>query len=135
MMTGCRPSRSTNTLRYYPMSGSDGGPISEGRARVIIPNRGELAIPATEMRTVHLWRIIRGRTFKVSVKKPAHLEVVKWVLLLADQYPDFFGKIELFIALAREEHYHSFLADLDRWIEERSIQVADKVEIQEPEGW
>lgn len=125
----------TNTLRYYPMPESSGEVASGERGRVIIPNRGELALPAADMRTVHLWRIIRGRTFKVSVKKLAHLEVVKWVLLLADQYPDFFSKIELLMALTAQEEYQYFLDDLAAWIEERSLEVSDKIEIQEPESW
>jgi hypothetical protein len=112
----------TSVLRFYPAK------AGEQRTRAFVPNRGELVIPMQEIRTAHIWRVRMGTRFSISVRKPADIERVKWILALDFEHPGYFEAIDLQVQLDADQR-DAFESGLAIWGEQVGITASDRVSL------
>ena len=95
------------------------GELSVGTSKRLIPNNGEMVIPAEKIETIHFWELRKGRKHALVVKDIQDVDVVKWYLLLAFTHPGFIESIHILLRPTADEAL--VRKELARWGEEYSI--------------
>jgi hypothetical protein len=116
----------TRVLRFYPVQ------EDETRRRTVVPNKGELVVPMSEIRTAHIWRLVRGVRLAMSVRKRTDIERLKWLMDLDFEHPGYVAALDVHVGLSFDDR-ERFELELTEWLDSRNMPLSDRVKLLDSE--
>lgn len=96
-------------------------PSSSRRWR-LIKNDGELYIPYSQIKSIHIWKIIKGTNLNIWVNDTNTNERLKWYLLLVSKRPDFFHSVKIRVSVKSDEEGKNYEEVFVNWLSENSLE-------------
>ena len=116
-----------NIFRYYPSTGEkaterspDGGGYTSKRKHRLIKNSGELFIPYSKIKTIHLWNLEINTIIDINIYDTNGEELFKWYLTLMRDAPHIFKQLNVNLFLAGADK-NDFQKRLSLWINSYKI--------------
>ena len=126
-----------NIFRYYPSTDDkeperspDGEGYTSKRKHRLIKNSGELFIPYSKIKTIHLWNLEINTTIDINIYDTNGEELFKWYLTLMRDAPHIFEKLNVNVFLTGTDK-NDFQKRLSSWINSYEItgENASKINI------